>query len=87
MSHPSMRRARQRNVARRKLTNALHECASLLELREAVVNVLCDWNEIDILDPVESSAETERGYPDSAPATDVDSPLGQEYGDAPARRV
>lgn len=88
MTAPSMRRARQRNVVRRKLTQALHECDSLVLLREAVVNVLCDWSDVDLLDPVDSAAETERApYPDSAPATDVDSALGREYGDAPARRV
>jgi hypothetical protein len=76
-----MRRARQRNVVRRKLTEALHQCDSLVLLREAVVNTLCDWSDVDLLDPVDSEAETERGYPESAPATDVDSALGREYGD------
>lgn len=80
MSAPSMRRARQRNVVRRHLTNALHSCDSLVLLREAVVNVLCDWSDVDLLDPVDSEAETERGA-DSAPATDVDSAAGREYGD------
>lgn len=81
MSGPSMLRARQRNIVRRKLTTALHECGSLVLLREAVVNVLCDWSDVDLLDPVDSSVETERGYPDSAPATDVESALGREFGD------
>ncbi len=81
MTVASMRRARQRNVVRRKLTNALHECETRAELREAIVNVLCDWSDVDLLDPVDSEAETDRGYPDSAPATDVESPMGREYGD------
>lgn len=81
MSAPSMRRARQRNVVRRHLTTALHSCDSLVLLREAVVNVLCDWSDVDLLDPVDSEVETERGYPDSAPATEIESALGREYGD------
>ncbi len=89
MSAPSLRRARQRNVVRRHLTNALHSCDSLVLLREAVVNVLCDWSDVDLLDPVDSEAETERATRDteppsteaeSAPSTSVDSVSGKEFG-------
>ena len=76
-----MRRARQRNVVRRKLTDALHSLSTVGEYRELLVNVLCDWSDVDLLDPVDSEAETERGYPESAPATEIDSALGREYGD------
>jgi hypothetical protein len=91
---PALRRARQRNVVRRKLTQSLHTCDSLVLLREAVVNVLCDWSDVDLLDPVDSHAETERAptYADelapaseaptteSAPSVEVKSDLGREYG-------
>ncbi len=87
LSTPSMRRARQRNLVRRQLTTSLHSCASLTELREAVVNVLCDWSDVDLLDPVDSEALTERGHDiapdtaaDSAPCVPADSELGREYG-------
>ncbi len=89
MSAPSMRRARQRNVVRRKLTDALHQCDTRQALREVIVNVLCDWSDVDLLDPVDSEAETERATRDteppsteaeSAPSTSVDSVSGKEYG-------
>jgi hypothetical protein len=84
-----MRRARQRNAVRRRLTDALHQCETRAELREVIVNVLCDWSDVDLLDPVDSEAATERGTHDteppsteaeSAPSVEVHSEMGKDYG-------
>lgn len=75
---------------RKRLVKALHTSATLPELREELVMIVCDLEDAHAAPTVRSvtdasghtghndeAPDTER---DSAPATAADSQLGQEFG-------
>lgn len=72
---------------RKRLVKALHTTASLPALREELVLVLCDLEDVQAAPTLRSVAPTDATadaspdtQPDSAPPTPADSRLGEEYG-------
>ena len=77
---------------RKRLVHALHSSATLPALREALIELACELEDIQgaptlrsvcvtATDACGRNDEAPPTEPDSAPPTPVDSALGQEYGE------